>query len=92
MLAGVVGTHQNGMPRPGAELAIVPESKWRTAGDGAARFQDVEIIIERNFAEGDDHFEIGQQLQFAFEEGTAIADFVRGGLFPGGAQWHAAVI
>jgi len=60
LLAGMVGSHQNRLPRPGAVLEIVTEVKGRAAGNGASRFQDVEVVIERDFAEGDYHLELCQ--------------------------------
>ena len=60
LLAGVVGTHQDRLPCPDAVLEIVAELEGSAAGDRAAGFQDVQVIVEGNFAERDHHFEVGQ--------------------------------
>lgn len=83
MLAGVVGTDEDGESGPKAVFEIVTEGKRGAAGDDAAGLEDVEVDIEGDFAEGDDDFEAGEQVEFALEVGTAVAEFLGGGFIAG---------
>ena len=59
------------------------EDEGRTGGDYAAGFQDVEVDVEGDLAQGDDHLQVGQQFQLALEIGTAVAQFLRRGFVAG---------
>jgi hypothetical protein len=54
-------------------FAVVSENKRGAARDAAARFHDPEVSIERDFAQGDYHFDFAQGIDFPLEERTAIA-------------------
>ena len=71
------------MTRSGTELPVVTEDEGRTAGDHAVGFQDIQVDVEGDLAEGDDHLQVGQQFQLALEVGTAVAQFLWRGFVAG---------
>jgi hypothetical protein len=81
----VVGADENRQARSGGEFAVVTEDEIGAASDQAAGLQDVEIRVEGDFAESDHDPKVWEQVELALEEGTAIAEFVRGGLVSRGS-------
>jgi hypothetical protein len=71
----VIRTDQDRLPGAGLELAIMAEDVRRAAADGPARLQHVEVRVERDLPEGDNHPHFDQQVEFAFEKRAAIAEF-----------------
>jgi len=61
----------------------VAEEEIAAARDLAAVFEDREVDVEGDAAEGDDYAQVGQQVQFGFEPMTAVVQFARGGLVVG---------
>ena len=73
LLARVIGADQHRVAGGGRELAVVAEHECGPGADCAARFEHVEVGVEGDFAEGDHHAEVRQQLELALEERAAIA-------------------
>lgn len=67
----------------GAVFEIVAEGEGGAAVDVAVGFEDVEVDVEGDLAEGNDDFEIGEELEFALEPGAAVAEFLGGGFVAG---------
>ena len=79
----MIGTDQDGLIRAGPILHIVAENERRAAPDQSAGFQSIQVDVERDLTERHDHFQVGQQFQFALEVGAAVAQFL-GGFVVGG--------
>ena len=76
----MVGPDQQRSARHGAVRDVVAEDERRAAGDLAARFEDVQIGVEGDLAQGDDYLQVGQQFQFTLEVGPAVAQLIGRGL------------
>src|ERR1035438_9087027 len=88
----MVGGNQQGLTGRGTVRDAVTENEWGAARDDAAGLQDVEVDVEGNLAERDDHPQVGQQFQFTLQPGPAVSQFLRCGLIAGrGAGFKSRV-
>ena len=65
----------------------MPETEVAKTLDCSPILQDAQICIKRDFSQRDYDLDIGEQLQFTFEEWTAVAQFAGRGLIP----WRRAM-
>jgi hypothetical protein len=59
------------------------EEERRAASDHTARLQDIEIVVEGDFAERHDHAHVGKDFELSFEKRPAVPDFLGCGLVTG---------
>lgn len=76
----MVGADEYGRIGRRPEEAVVGEDEGGTAGNYALRFQDLEVLIESDAAQGDDYTEVGQEIELPFEIGPAVSQLFWRGL------------